>query len=85
MPRSSRSPAGCSPSSRVRGELVATNLPLACHLAEWAYLAAPDDDAARQCVIDVFTARADADPSLMSKGVYLRLVRTADGTYEPES
>ena len=46
---------------------------------------APDDDAARRCVIDVFTARADADPSLMSKGVYLRLVRTADGTYEPES
>jgi glyoxylase-like metal-dependent hydrolase (beta-lactamase superfamily II) len=65
--------------------LVATNLPLACHLAEWAYLAAPDDDAARTCVIDVFTARADADPSLMSKGVYLRLVRTADGTYEPET
>jgi glyoxylase-like metal-dependent hydrolase (beta-lactamase superfamily II) len=64
--------------------LVHTNLPLACHLAEWAYLADPDDPAARACVIDVFSARADADPSLMSKGVYQRLVRTADGTYEPE-
>lgn len=66
-------------------ELAATNLPLACHLAEWAYLAAPDDPDAKQCVIEIFSARADADPSLMSKGVYLRLVRTADGTYEPEA
>lgn len=64
--------------------LADSNLPLACHLAEWAYLAAPDDDAARQCVIDLFTARADADPSLMSKGVYRHLVRRADGTYDPE-
>ena len=66
-------------------ELATTNLALACHLAEWAYLADPDDPAAKSCVIDVFSARADADPSLMSKGVYLRLVRTADGTYEPEA
>ena len=66
-------------------ELAATNLALACHLAEWAYLADPDDPEAKACVVDVFTARADADPSLMSKGVYLRLVRTADGTYEPET
>ena len=58
---------------------------LACHLAEWAYLADPDDDAAKACVVELFTARADADPSLMSKGVYLRLVRTAEGTYEPET
>jgi alkyl sulfatase BDS1-like metallo-beta-lactamase superfamily hydrolase len=63
--------------------LAATNLPLACHLAEWAYLAAPDDDAARQCVVDLFTERADADPSLMSKGVYRHLVRRADGSYDP--
>jgi len=65
-------------------ELVATNLVLACHLAEWAYLAHPEDPAARAGVVDVFTRRADADPSLMSKGVYMRLVRTADGSYEPE-
>lgn len=66
-------------------ELAETNLVLACHLAEWAYLASPDDPDARACVVDVFTRRADADPSLMSKGVYMRLVRTADGSYEPES
>jgi glyoxylase-like metal-dependent hydrolase (beta-lactamase superfamily II) len=65
-------------------ELAGTNLPLACHLAEWAYLAHPDDVQARACVIEIFTRRADADPSLMSKGVYLRLVRTADGSYEPD-
>ena len=66
-------------------ELAATNLVLACHLAEWAYLADPDDPEACACVVEVFTRRADADPSLMSKGVYMRLVRTADGSYEPES
>jgi glyoxylase-like metal-dependent hydrolase (beta-lactamase superfamily II) len=66
-------------------ELAETNLALACHLAEWAYLANPDDPHARACVVEVFTRRADADPSLMSKGVYMRLVRTADGSYEPES
>lgn len=44
-----------------------------------------DDDLARACVIALFTARADDDPSLMSKGVCLRLVRTAEGTYEPET
>ncbi|HEY8216007.1 MAG TPA: alkyl sulfatase dimerization domain-containing protein [Acidimicrobiia bacterium] len=65
-------------------ELAATNLPLACHLAEWAYLADPDDPAAKACVVEVFSARAAADPSLMSKGVYQRLVRTAEGTYERE-
>ncbi len=66
-------------------ELADTDLVLACHLAEWAYLADPDDPEARAGVIEVFTRRADADPSLMSKGVYMRLVRTADGSYEPES
>jgi glyoxylase-like metal-dependent hydrolase (beta-lactamase superfamily II) len=66
-------------------ELAASDLALACHLAEWAYLADPDDDLAKACVIDLFTTRADDDPSLMSKGVYLRLVRTAEGTYEPET
>ena len=63
--------------------LAATNLPLACHLAEWAYLAAPEDDAARECVVDLFTERANGDASLMSKGVYRHLVRRADGTYDP--
>jgi glyoxylase-like metal-dependent hydrolase (beta-lactamase superfamily II) len=66
-------------------QLAATNLPLACHLAEWALLAAPDDPEARRCVVEVFTRRAEADPSLMSKGVYMRLVRTADGSYQPET
>jgi alkyl sulfatase BDS1-like metallo-beta-lactamase superfamily hydrolase len=65
-------------------ELAPTNLPLACHLAEWAYLADPDDEVARAVVAEVFSARADADPSLMSKGIYQRLVRTAQGTYDPE-
>ena len=37
--------------------LADTNLPLACHLAEWAYLAAPDDPEARRGVVDVFTKR----------------------------
>jgi glyoxylase-like metal-dependent hydrolase (beta-lactamase superfamily II) len=65
--------------------LAETDLVLACHFAEWAYLADPDDATAKACVVDLFTERAARDPSLMSKGVYLRLVRTADGSYEPET
>jgi glyoxylase-like metal-dependent hydrolase (beta-lactamase superfamily II) len=64
-------------------QLAAHDLPLACHLAEWAWLAAPEDPEARAVVVDVFTRRAEADPSLMAKGVYMHLVRLADGTYDP--
>jgi len=58
-------------------ELADSDPALACHLAEWAGLAAPDDRAAQQCVIDVFTKRADAEVSLMGRGILSHAVRQA--------
>ena len=48
---------------------------LACHLAELARDAAPDDAAVRAACGRVYSARVDAERSLMAKGVY----RTAAG------
>ncbi|TDD48183.1 alkyl sulfatase dimerization domain-containing protein, partial [Saccharopolyspora elongata] len=48
-------------------ELVAEDLRLACHLAEWAFLADPQDEAAQETYREVFAARADVEPSLMAK------------------
>ena len=43
---------------------------LACHLAEFAGLAAPGDDEVRALRAAVYTARAGSEQSLMSKGIY---------------
>jgi glyoxylase-like metal-dependent hydrolase (beta-lactamase superfamily II) len=59
-------------------ELVDSDPALACHLAEWAALASPDDRDAQQCVIDVFKARADAEISLMGRGILSHAVRKAE-------
>ena len=53
------------------------DLRLACHLAEWAVTAAPDDPGARACAADVFSARATAEPSLMGTGIYSAAARRA--------
>ena len=59
-------------------ELVDSDPALACHLAEWAALAAPEDRDAQQCVIDVFKTRADAEISLMGRGLLSHAVRKAE-------
>ncbi|TAM83270.1 MAG: MBL fold metallo-hydrolase [Jatrophihabitans sp.] len=43
------------------------DLRLACHLAEWAFLADPDDESARECYASVFERRGGTEPSLMVK------------------
>ncbi|MFI0353521.1 MBL fold metallo-hydrolase [Actinomadura sp. 9N407] len=48
-------------------ELQDTDLRLACHLAEWAFLANRADTDAQRCFIDVLEARAKAEPSLMAQ------------------
>ena len=63
-------------------ELLDSNPALACHLAEWATLAAPDDRAAQQCVIDVFKQRAEGEVSLMGRGILSHAVRKAEKTLE---
>jgi alkyl sulfatase BDS1-like metallo-beta-lactamase superfamily hydrolase len=52
-------------------ELVAAgDLRLACHLAEMAGLAAPDDIEVHGLRAEVYAARRKAEASLMSKGIY---------------
>ncbi|MFV2174900.1 MBL fold metallo-hydrolase [Actinomadura sp. LOL_016] len=48
-------------------ELRDTDLRLACHLAEWAFLADRSDPVAQECYLDVFEHRASAEPSLMAQ------------------
>lgn len=45
-------------------------LALACHLVEMAALAAPDDDRVKTARAKVYEQRAEAETSLMAKGVY---------------
>ena len=46
------------------------DLRLAGHLAECAALAAPDDSGRARARAEVFRPRAEAEPSLMAKGVF---------------
>jgi alkyl sulfatase BDS1-like metallo-beta-lactamase superfamily hydrolase len=45
-------------------------LALACHLAETAWLASPDDDGIARVRSDAYAARAAAESSLMARGVF---------------
>ena len=50
---------------------------MACHLAEWAALAEPDDKDAQACVRDLFRERAKEESSLMGRGIFMHAVREA--------
>ncbi|WP_327248715.1 MBL fold metallo-hydrolase [Streptomyces sp. NBC_01320] len=52
--------------------LAGTDLRLACHVAEWAFLADRSDKAAQACYREVLEARAQVEPSLMAQ-VNLRI------------
>lgn len=49
---------------------------LACHLAEWAARAAPDDAEASATRATVYGRRVDAESSLMAKGIYADAARS---------
>jgi alkyl sulfatase BDS1-like metallo-beta-lactamase superfamily hydrolase len=59
-------------------ELASADLRMACHLAEWAVLADPDNAAAHECARDVFTERAQQEISLMGRGIFMHAVREAE-------
>ncbi|MEI8001010.1 MAG: alkyl sulfatase dimerization domain-containing protein [Actinomycetes bacterium] len=61
------------------------DLRLACHLAEWAGLAAPHDPDARACVREVFGARAAAESSLMGRGIFGAAVRATTDPPAPNA
>ncbi|MGH8983836.1 MAG: alkyl sulfatase dimerization domain-containing protein [Acidimicrobiia bacterium] len=56
--------------TRARAAVDAGDLRLAGHLAEWAALASPDDADAHRARAEVNEARAAAEASTMSKGVF---------------
>jgi alkyl sulfatase BDS1-like metallo-beta-lactamase superfamily hydrolase len=56
--------------ARARELAEAGDFRLACHLAEWAALAAPDDDAIRGARAEVYAARLAQESSLMAQGIY---------------
>lgn len=58
--------------------LLPTDIVMACHLAEWAALAAPADRAANELKRDAFTARAANEPSLMARNIFLRAAQEAE-------
>jgi alkyl sulfatase BDS1-like metallo-beta-lactamase superfamily hydrolase len=43
---------------------------MACHLADWAYGAEPDNPEVREIVRRVYTTRAEAESSTMAIGIY---------------
>jgi alkyl sulfatase BDS1-like metallo-beta-lactamase superfamily hydrolase len=47
------------------------DLPLACQLAEWAWLAAPDDEAVKKARRQVYNRRADTESSLMARSIFM--------------
>lgn len=70
--------AGGLPALVARARALAEeDLPLACHLAEWAQLAAPADRAANEVVRDLFTKRAEAEMSLMARNIFRAAVKRA--------
>jgi alkyl sulfatase BDS1-like metallo-beta-lactamase superfamily hydrolase len=57
-------------------ELASTgDLALACHLAEAAWLAAPDDRGIARVRADVYTRRSRAETSLMARGIFSTAAR----------
>ncbi|MBK9030149.1 MAG: MBL fold metallo-hydrolase [Myxococcales bacterium] len=63
--------AGGGAALAARAEAVAaTDLALACQLAEWAAAAAPDDAGVRAIRAAVYKQRATAQPSLMAKSIF---------------
>lgn len=52
---------------------------LACHFADWAYLAATDDCGIRQAMGQIYTARAQSETSTMVIGIFLARAREMEG------
>jgi len=58
---------------------------LACHLVDWAFKAAPDDDRVKAAVNNVYMARAQAESSTMAMGIFLSAARESGVGPEEEA
>jgi alkyl sulfatase BDS1-like metallo-beta-lactamase superfamily hydrolase len=63
-------------------ELKDSDPALACHLAEWAALGAPESREAHECAIEVFEARAEDEVALMARGIFNHAVRRSEEALE---
>ena len=63
-------------------ELKDSDPAMACHLAEWVALGAPDSREAQECAIEVFEARAEDEIALMARGIYNHAVRRSEEAIE---
>ncbi len=63
--------------------LALSDMPLACHLAEWATLADPSDRGANEAVRDLFAKRAESEPSLMARNIFRAAVKRATAALDP--
>lgn len=64
--------------ARARELAVEGDLRLACHLAEFAGLSAPDDAEVQAARAEVYHARAESEHSLMSRGIFRAAARESE-------
>jgi len=60
---------------RARQAVDDDDLRLACHLADLAGWAEPDDPSIHEARADIYLARRNAETSLMSKGIFMAAAR----------
>ena len=65
---------------RAEALLSTGDLPLACHLVDWAFCVSPDDPKVREIGAKVYAARAEAETSTMAIGIYNTAAREIGGT-----
>lgn len=64
--------------ARAKGIAEDGDLRLACHLADFAAWAAPDDTAIHERRAQIYKMRRDAESSLMAKGIYMAAARDSE-------
>ena len=67
---------------RAQQAVADNDLRLACHLADLAGWAAPDDPAIHAARAEVYIERRKAEPSLMSKGIFMAAARESQAVAE---
>lgn len=68
--------------SRAQLAITDHDLRLACHLADLAGWAAPDDPIIHAARADIYLERRQAEPSLMSKGIFMAAARESQAIAE---
>jgi alkyl sulfatase BDS1-like metallo-beta-lactamase superfamily hydrolase len=67
---------------RARQAVTDHDLRLACHLADLAGWAAPDDPSVHTARAEIYIERRTAEPSLMSKGIFMAAARESQAVAE---